>query len=116
MKQISVPSFNTPETGYKVYQQFRGLDLSTDETQIDDSRSPWMVNMISDSGGYPEVRVGWRALHTFSGQINGIFLFKLNGIQQMIVHAGTRLVRLMKDDAGNYTETTLLSGITDALS
>ena len=63
MRQMTVPNFKTPETGYKIYQRFRGLDLSTDETQIDDSRSPKMVNMISDSGGYPEVRVGWRALH-----------------------------------------------------
>lgn len=50
MRQMTVPNFKTPETGYKIYQRFRGLDLSTDETQIDDSRSPKMVNMISDSG------------------------------------------------------------------
>ena len=81
MRQMTVPNFKTPETGYKIYQRFRGLDLSTDETQIDGSRSPKMVNMISDSGGYPEVRVGWRALHAFTGggKVNGIYPFGRTG-------------------------------------
>ena len=58
LEALSVPSFTQPSEGYKVYQQFRGVDLLTDDTQIDDSRSPWAVNLISDAGGYPEKRVG----------------------------------------------------------
>ncbi len=118
MKPMNVPSFAAQQEGYKVYQQFRGLDLSTDQTQIDDSRSPKMVNMISDSGGYPEVRVGWRTIHTFSGggRVNSIYPFTLDGIRQKIVHVGTRLVRLVANAQGGYDEITLLSGLNDQIS
>ena len=51
MKTMEVPAFTSPLEGYKVYEKFRGIDLLTDETQIDDSRSPWAVNLISDAGG-----------------------------------------------------------------
>ncbi len=118
MKPMNVPSFAAQQEGYKVYQRFRGLDLSTDQTQIDDSRSPKMVNMISDSGGYPEVRVGWRTIHTFSGggRVNSIYPFTLDGIKQKIVHVGTRLVRLVANAQGGYDEITLLSGLNDQIS
>ena len=65
MKTMDVPAFTSPLEGYKVYEKFRGLDLLTDETQIDDSRSPWAVNLISDAGGYPDQRRGWRTLHKY---------------------------------------------------
>lgn len=121
MRQTTVPDFSPQKQGYKIYQRFRGLDLSTDQTQIDDSRSPKMVNMISDNGGYPEVRVGWRVLHSFveGGAVNSVYPFVFDGVKQMIVHVGTRLVRLLRRaDVGeeSYTEVTLLTGLTDGLS
>lgn len=99
LEALSVPSFTQPSEGYKVYQQFRGIDLLTDDTQIDDSRSPWAVNLISDAGGYPEKRVGWRTLHQFSdkARINGLWSFVIDGEKQMIVHAGTRLLKLKQN-------------------
>ena len=58
MRQMTVPNFKTPETGYKIYQRFRGLDLSTDETQIDDSRSPKMGQSPGGAlGGHPGVAI-----------------------------------------------------------
>lgn len=117
MKTMEVPAFTSPLEGYKVYEKFRGLDLLTDETQIDDSRSPWAVNLISDAGGYPEKRLGWRTLHKFesvekeSVAVNGIWPFTLDGEDQLIVHAGQRLVRLQGD-----SEVTLMSGLNDARS
>lgn len=65
-KQIEVPSFSSVPSGTKNYRKFRGLDLSTDESQIDDSRSPRAVNVIADEGGAPERRWGWRTLCTFT--------------------------------------------------
>lgn len=99
LEQLSVPSFTQPSEGYKVYQQFRGVDFLTDETQIDDSRSPWAVNLISDAGGYPEKRVGWRTLHQFTdkARINGLWSFVIDGERQMIVHSGTRLLKLKQN-------------------
>lgn len=121
MNPVNVPAFTTPIDGYKVYQKFRGIDLLTDETQIDDSRSPWAVNLISDAGGYPEKRLGWRTVHRFtvpekqSAQVNGIWPFTLNGKDQIIVHVGARLVRL-DPRAEGYAETVLMSGLNDARS
>lgn len=46
----------------KRYDRFSGVDFSTDPAKIADSRSPYAVNLISDEGGYPEKRVGWRTL------------------------------------------------------
>ena len=60
MRQATVPSFSTPTIGRKSYKRFRGVDYSTDETQIDDGRSPRAVNVIADEGGAPERRWGWR--------------------------------------------------------
>ena len=108
MDKQQIPSFVNPQDRYKVYQKFRGVDLLTDETQIDDSRSPWAVNLISDAGGYPEKRLGWRTLHQFAGRVNGIWPFTQDGTDQMIVHAGGSLIRLDGD-----TETTLIAGIKD---
>ncbi len=117
MNPIDVPAFTSPLEGYKVYEKFRGIDLLTDETQIDDSRSPWAVNLISDAGGYPEKRLGWRTIHTFSLQdgqtprVNGVWPFTLEGVDQVIVHVGTWLVRLALG-----MEILLRSGLTDARS
>lgn len=56
MKTMTVPDFSTPTIGRKSYKRFRGVDYSTDETQIDDGRSPRAVNVIADEGGAPERR------------------------------------------------------------
>ena len=65
-RKIEVPSFAAPQGATKHYRRFRGVDYSTDETQIDDSRSPRAVNMIADEGGAPERRWGWRTLGSFT--------------------------------------------------
>ena len=40
----------------KTYSKFRGVDFSSDPSLVDDSRSPWAPNMVSDAGGMPEKR------------------------------------------------------------
>lgn len=71
----------------KKYEKFSGVDFSTDPATIQDNRSPLAVNVISDSGGYPEKRVGWRVLEMFEGEINGIY--HLDG--KVIIHAGDKM-------------------------
>ena len=46
---IEVPSFSSVPSGTKNYRRFRGVDYSTDETQIDDSRS--LEKMYADISG-----------------------------------------------------------------
>lgn len=98
-RRIEVPSFTSPTMGTQKYQNFRGVDYSTDETQIDKSRSPRAVNMIADEGGFPEKRWGWRTLCQFesSESVAGIFPIENDGDdvnETFLVHAGSTLYRI----------------------
>jgi len=78
------------------YERFRGADFSTDPALVDASRSPLCTNMVSDAGGMPEKRCGWRTLHEIkvSGtaqKINGLFTAVYQGTRYHYAHAGTRL-------------------------
>ena len=94
MKRVSVPNFSSPSIITPQYRSFRGLDYSADESQIDGSRSPLAVNMISDAGGWPQKRLGWRVLRRYTGRINGIYPYrKDDGTIELIVHAGAAIYR-----------------------
>lgn len=74
-----------PAVYTKRFDKFSGVDYSTDLTKIAESRSPSAKNLVSDLGGHPEKRVGWRTLtEVEEKQINGIFALG----EQYIVHAG----------------------------
>lgn len=76
----------------KVYSTFRGVDFSTDPSLVDATRSPWAPNMISDVGGMPEKRTGWRVLtHGAGERVNGIFTAEFDGILHVLCHIGTEL-------------------------
>lgn len=77
----------------KKYSGFRGVDCSADPALVDDSRSPWAVNMIAGDGGMPEKRVGWRTLQQLQGRINGLFQAKFDGELHLLAHAGDKLIR-----------------------
>ena len=68
MPRITVNQPNPPDVYTKRYDKFLGVDYSTDPSRIDDSRSPHAVNIISDEGGYPEKRVGWRQISQIDGE------------------------------------------------
>lgn len=77
---------------HKAYSKFRGVDFSTDPTQVNDSRSPLCQNLISDLAGFPEKRLGWRTLFAVDAPINGLFHAVLeSGREYFFVHGGTRL-------------------------
>ncbi len=97
----------------KKYERFRGVDFSTDPALVDDARSPWAPNMISDMGGMPEKRPGWRTLRTFDGRINGLFEGVFNGTIHRLVHAGTKLYRWYTDGTAPAE---LTGGLPDARS
>lgn len=83
-----------PAIRLKSYTSFRGVDFSSDPSKVDDRRSPWAPNLISDAGGFPEKRLGWRTVHTFDGPVNGIFFFKNSEGSYQLCHAGTELWRM----------------------
>lgn len=98
MRQATVPSFSTPNIGRKSYKRFRGVDYSTDETQIDDGRSPRAVNVIADEGGAPERRWGWRTILDLGADkpVAGIFPYEATteAGRTMIIHAGDTLCKM----------------------
>ena len=58
MAQLTVPS--APKEYATHYETLLGVDFQADQTQVDRRRSPDMVNMISDFGGNPIKRYGYR--------------------------------------------------------
>lgn len=89
---IKIPALNNAGMRSKVYGYFRGCDFTTDPAEIDDSRSPDMLNIIPDYAGFPSKRVGWRVMQAFTGHINGLHYAHFAGCNPaIIVHHGVRL-------------------------
>lgn len=58
MAQQKLPDIPSPRT--TVYSNLLGVDFRADQTEVERRRSPNMVNMISDMGGNPIKRDGYR--------------------------------------------------------
>ncbi len=119
-KMTNIGNPTSPAIYTKKFTTFRGVDFSVSETMVDDSRSPYAVNVISDTGGFPEKRLGWRTLINLGARINGIYRYKgMVGeednerlVECFIIHAGDKIYKWSEN--GEATE--LLSGINDAKS
>lgn len=101
MAQFNIPA--APAAYQTVYAGFKGVDLTTDALKISPSRASMALNMISDAGGNPEKRVGWRTLHALDGRINGLHPMEIGGKGFVIIHAGTKLY-LYDAEAGEIRE------------
>lgn len=95
-----------------VYGIFRGVDFSVDPSLVDKSRSPYAPNLISDIGGMPEKRLGWRILHSLEKPINGIWYGEINGQKAFIAHGGTKIYKftavsadVIRDNVNNSRST-----------
>lgn len=95
---VSSPKANTTE-----YQKFKGADFSTDPSQVAEDRSPMPLNLIADEGGFPEKRLGWRTLKTFTGQINGIYSITTEGATYLFIHHGS-VISLYDPKSGSVTD------------
>lgn len=58
MAQQKIPDVPSPRT--TIYDNLLGVDFRSDQTEVERRRSPDMVNMISDLGGNPVKRDGYR--------------------------------------------------------
>lgn len=119
---MRMPSINPVSTPMytRVYGAFRGVDFSTDATQVDLSRSPGAQNMVSDSAGFPEKRPGWRWLHKVGGNINGLFyaVFE-DGTRTLMAHIGTGIYTWSEPDEETQTTAApvlVADGMADARS
>ena len=88
-----IMSIPTTKWRQKIYSRFRGVDFSTDATNIDESRASDMLNMIADEAGFPSKRTGWRVLTELAGgKVNGLhYLPMLQGYGYIFAHVGTKL-------------------------
>lgn len=92
MRQINTGTPQQVQSYEKRYTQFRGVDFSTDSTQVSDARSPEAQNIISDMQGFPEKRLGWRYIHKLNAPIYNLFYSVFaNGDKHRFVHCGTSL-------------------------
>ena len=110
-KIVNIGTSSAPTIYTKKYEKFRGVDFSRDASMVDDAHSPEAKNLISDTDGFPEKRLGWRTVQNFGARVNGIFSFGTEEEQCMIIHAGTSIYKL---EDGEVTE--LLDGIADSRS
>lgn len=91
---VASPSIRNPAKYGRSFSEFRGVDFSTDPTQVDARRSPAALNLISDLSGFPEKRLGWRTIAQFPERINGLFYAVLqSGAGYFLVHSGNSLYR-----------------------
>lgn len=58
MAQMNIPS--SPALYTTHYKELKGVDYSCDLTEVNRRRTPSGLNMISDDGGNPVKRLGWR--------------------------------------------------------
>lgn len=108
MANVTIKAEPNPNT--TVYSQFRGVHL-TDPYLCDINHSPYSINLISNNEGMPEIRPGWRVLHTIEQPIHAMARGNVNGQDVFLVHGGTKLYKWT-----DQTVTVLTSGVSNAPS
>ena len=108
MGRVNIPAEPDPQT--TIYAQFRGVHL-TDPYLCDVNHSPYALNLISNNEGLPEIRPGWRVLHSLEGQIHALAHGAVLDDEMCLAHVGAKLYRWTDGEA-----TELYDGLTDGES
>jgi hypothetical protein len=97
--RVPLPNGNNKKMHTTVYQTFRGVDFSTDPALVDSRRSPAAVNLVSDAGGYPEKRLGWRTVIRAESaeRVNGLHRAVFTDGEVRLAHIGTTIYRWERD-------------------
>lgn len=73
MAKMNIPS--APALHYTYYDNLLGCDFSCDPTECNRKRSPDLLNMVSDNGGNPVKRLGWRTKYNLgSGKVLKLYI------------------------------------------
>ena len=107
---LNLPAMPNPK--HTSYGNFGGVDFSQDPSLVDSRRSPIGLNMISDNGGNPVKRVGWRVLSTLDAPINGIYYGEVNGVNVLLVHGKSKLYKMTLTN-GIWSSTVISSSLAD---
>lgn len=97
MAQMKIPE--KPALKTTSYSELRGVDFSQDPSLVDRKRSPYALNLISDDGGNPVKRLGWRVLHKLEAPVHNIWRGEINGEDKIIAHAGTKIYEITDEEA-----------------
>ncbi|RGX51647.1 MULTISPECIES: hypothetical protein [Anaerotruncus] len=90
MKPVRIAG-GSPKIYLTKYTKLKGVDMSTDPSQIGEDKSPWCPNLISDNGGNPEKRLGWRTLFQLEAPVNGLWCVKLKQQLYYFAHGASKL-------------------------
>ena len=99
MAQLTVPS--QPKVNTQRYADLLGVDYQSDPTEISRRRSPKMVNMMSDQGGIPVKRFGYRKL---GARYEGIAHIGGDTYACKVIDSKLHLVKLTAAADGSLTE------------
>lgn len=91
--------YNIPTQAKKNYyrnQKFKGVDFTSSELEVSDSRSPNAKNIINNNG-YIESRNGYKVLNTIGSKINGVWNIDTEDEELFLVHSGTCLYQCSSD-------------------
>ena len=91
--------YNIPkqtERNYYRNKKFKGVDFTSSELEVSDSRSPNAKNIINNNG-YIESRNGYEILNTIGNKINGVWNIDAEGEDLFLVHSGTCLYQCSSD-------------------
>ena len=90
MQQVTI---NKPAKQVRTteYNNLAGVDFSQEAANVDNNRSPYSLNMISDNGKNPVKRNGWETKVTVEAPVHNVWFTKLNGTTYCIVHGGTNI-------------------------
>lgn len=112
MQQIAISKPNR-QIKTTEYNNLAGVDFSQEAATVDNKRSPYSLNMISDNGKNPVKRNGWETKLKLTGCVHDIWFTKLNDKIYCIVHAGTRIYALTQDSDGEYTANIIRANVAD---
>lgn len=85
----------------------KGVDFSSAPQKIASNRASYMKNMICDYG-ITRKRNGWNEKYKFDGRINGIFEYKRDDYDVILVHAGNKIYRYSNGSAEDITGSLVL--------
>ena len=81
-------------------KSFAGINTSVTPTQINDNQSPDMLNFNVDERGALNKRTGYKKIFDTpidNASITGLFEFRMNGINQMLIGCGDKFYRYEND-------------------
>ena len=89
--RFNVPS--PPSRSVVKIETFKGVDLNSSPSNVENYRSPNAPNMMRDVPGKVRKRQGYEKTATYEGRINGVHILRdvENDVDKTLIHAGTSL-------------------------